>query len=226
MLDITYYGHSCFLLRVSGKTLLFDPFITPNPLAKEIKTGDIQADYILISHGHEDHVADVYDIAKRSSSVLISNFEITSWFNKKGLEKYHPMNIGGSWTFDFGRVTMVSALHSSSLPDGTYGGTAAGFVLEVDQKTIYFAGDTALSAEMSLLKRYHIDFAFLPLGDNFTMGPEEALLATEHIGCKNVIGMHYDTFGFIKIDHIKTRALFEKKAVNLHLLNIGSTIQL
>lgn len=226
MISITYYGHSSFLLEVSGKKLLFDPFITPNSLAKDISLQDIFADYILVSHGHEDHVADVISIANRCQSTLVSNFEITQWFHKKGVEKYHPMNIGGSWSFDFGKVHMVSAVHSSSMPDGSYGGSAAGFVLEFDHKTIYFAGDTALTLDMKILaQKFSIDLAFLPMGDNFTMGIEDAALASEWIACKNIIGMHYDTFGYIVLDQEKATSFFEKKAVHLQLLSIGSTIQ-
>lgn len=227
MVTVTYFGHSCFLFDISGKKILFDPFISPNPLAEKINVDEIQADYILVSHGHEDHLADVHSIASRCGSTLVANYEITTWFTKKGIEKYHPMNIGGSWTFDFGKVMMVAALHSSSMPDGSYGGTAAGFILEAEQKTFYFAGDTALTGDMRLLsEKYKIDYAFLPLGDNFTMGAEDALTASQWIGCKNIIGMHYDTFGYIKINHSDVRAIFEKKGVNLRLLDIGSTIQL
>ncbi len=214
------------MLEVSGKKLLFDPFISPNSLAKEISVNDVVADYILVSHGHEDHVADVLSIAKRCRPTLISNFEITQWFNKKGVENVHPMNIGGSWTFDFGKVHMVSAVHSSSMPDGTYGGSPAGFVLEMDEKTIYFAGDTSLTFDMKLLaQKFEIDLAFLPIGDNFTMGIEDSVNASEWIGCKNIIGMHYDTFGYIMIDHLKATSCFEKKGVYLQLLSIGTTTQ-
>ncbi len=223
-MEITYYGHSCFGVVVNGKHLLFDPFITPNELAKDIDLAKIKADYILISHGHEDHIADAVSIAKRTGAKVICAFEIHSWLNNQGVTNTHPMNIGGKWKFDFGNVKCVSASHSSSLPDGTYGGNAMGFIIESSEGNFYFAGDTALTYDMKLIGDYRkIDFAFLPVGDNFTMGPDNAIIAAEFIKCRKIIGMHYDTFDLIKID--KTRAIqkFEHAGNELILFDVGET---
>lgn len=223
-MKITYYGHSCFGVEVNGKQLLFDPFITPNELAKEIDTTKIKADYILLSHGHEDHVADAVSIAKRTGAKVVCAFEIHTWLNNQGISNTHPMNVGGKWKFDFGNVKCVAAAHSSSLPDGTYAGNAMGFIVESTEGNFYFAGDTALTYDMKLIGDYrHIDFAFLPIGDNFTMGPDNAIIAAEFIKCRKIIGMHYDTFGYIKIDHEKAIQKFEHAGNELILFNIGET---
>ena len=223
-MNITYYGHSCFGVEVNGKHLLFDPFITPNELAKEIDATKVKADYILLSHGHEDHVADAVSIAKRTGAKVICIFEIHTWLNKQGISNTHPMNIGGKWKFDFGNVKCVAAAHSSSLPDGSYAGNAMGFIVESTEGNFYFAGDTALTYDMKLIGDYRtIDFAFLPIGDNFTMGPDNAIIAAEFIKCRKIIGMHYDTFGYIKIDHEKTIKKFEHAGNELILFAIGET---
>ena len=215
-MDITYFGHSCFGIKTEKAKLLFDPFITPNELAKDVDVSAIEADFILISHGHEDHVADVVDIGKRTEAVVVSNFEIVTWMETQGLGGGHPMNHGGKWNFDFGTVKYVNAVHSSVLPDGTYGGNPGGFIVKCDGKSFYYAGDTALSYDMKLLGEYdQIDFAFLPIGDNFTMDINDALIASDFIQCDKIIGMHYDTFGFIKIDKEEARSLFAGKGKEL-----------
>jgi L-ascorbate metabolism protein UlaG (beta-lactamase superfamily) len=221
-MKITYYGHSCFGVELNGKHLLFDPFITPNPLATHIDVRSIKADYILVSHGHEDHVADLIDIAKRTGAQVICAFEIHSWLNNNGVNNTHPMNVGGKFKFDFGNVKCVAAAHSSSLPDGTYAGNAMGFIVESTEGNFYFAGDTALTYDMKLIGDYRkIDFAFLPIGDNFTMGPDNAIIAAEFIKCRKIIGMHYDTFRPIKIDHATTVKKFEHAGNELLLFGIG-----
>ena len=226
-MEITYYGHSCFFISTQGKRIIFDPFITPNDLAKEVKLADIKVDYILLSHGHQDHTADVEAIYGNSEATIISSFEVVSWFGNKGLTNGHPMNHGGGWNFDFGTVKMVNAVHSSSMPDGSYGGNPAGFVIQSEEKTFYFAGDTALHYDMQLIKeRYSLDLAFLPIGDNFTMDIHDALKAAEFVGTDQVIGMHYDTFPYIKIDHEACRKLAEDKGIALQLLQIGETTKL
>ena len=227
-MQITYYGHSCFLLENEGIKLLFDPFITPNDLAKNIDIDAIRADYILLTHGHQDHVADVEQIWKKNkNATVISNFEVVSWFQSRGIEKAHPMNHGGRKKWDWGSVKMVNAVHSSSLPDGSYGGNPAGFVIEWGNTTFYFAGDTALTLDMKLIaEEFKIDFAVLPIGDNFTMGIEDALKAADFVGTKNIIGMHYDTFPYIAIDQKHVHTLAAKAQKELKLLEIGETITL
>ncbi len=221
-MNITYYGHSCFGVELNDKHILFDPFISANELAKHIDLNSVKADYILLSHGHEDHIADVISIATRTGAKVIANFEIVVWFNKKGLVNTHAMNIGGKCKFDFGAVKCVSAIHSSSMPDGSYGGNPMGFVIESAEGNFYFAGDTALSYDMKLIGDYRtIDFAFLPLGDNFTMGVDNAIIASSFIKCNKIIGMHYDTFGSIKIDKAEAIKKFNNQGNKLYLLEIG-----
>jgi L-ascorbate metabolism protein UlaG (beta-lactamase superfamily) len=226
-MKLSYYGHSTFLLEIKGLNLLFDPFITPNELAKNIDVNSIPADYILVSHGHEDHVADAVSIAKRTGATVVSNFEIVSWFEVQGVEKGHPMNHGGSWSFDFGSVKYVSAVHSSVLPDGTYGGNPGGFIISSDEGNVYYAGDTALTYDMKLIgDTANISHAILPIGDNFTMGVDDAVIAAEFVGCNEIIGMHYDTFGYIEINKEEAKGKFSTAGKTLTLLNIGETIDL
>jgi L-ascorbate metabolism protein UlaG (beta-lactamase superfamily) len=224
-MNITYYGHSCFGVEIKGKHILFDPFISPNELAKNINVNTVKADYILISHGHEDHIADAVSIAKRTGAKVICAYEIYVWLSKKGIENIHAMNIGGKIKYDFGNVKCVNAVHSSSMPDGTYGGHPMGFVIESEEGNFYYAGDTALTYDMKLIGEYRkINFAFLPIGDNFTMGPENAILASQFIHCSDIIGMHYDTFTAIKIDQEEALHKFKRAGLNLTLMKIGETI--
>lgn len=221
----TYYGQSCFSIETGGKTLLFDPFITHNPLAKHIDVNSLKPDYILVSHGHGDHTADLLTIQKNSGAKVICIAEIASWLGNQGIEA-HGMNIGGGFNFDFGRVKMVNAIHSSSMPDGSYGGNPAGFVVYSEGKVIYFAGDTALTYDMKLLADENLDWAFLPIGDNYTMGAYDAIKACDFINCKNVIGMHYDSFPVIKIDKHEVMEKFVKAGLNLKLPAIGESLSL
>jgi L-ascorbate metabolism protein UlaG (beta-lactamase superfamily) len=225
-MNITYYGHSCFGVEVNGKHLLFDPFISPNELANTIDVNTVKADYILISHGHQDHIADAESIAKRTGAKVICNWEINVWLEKKGVENIRPMNIGGKVKLDFGNVKCVVAQHSSSLPDGTYGGNPMGFVIESTEGNFYYAGDTALTYDMKLIGDYRsINFAFLPIGDNFTMGVDNAMIACDFIKCNDIIGMHYDTFGYIVIDQEQAVSKFMQAGKKLTLLEIGSTLK-
>ena len=225
-MNITYYGHSCFGVEVNGKHLLFDPFISPNELANTIDVNTVKADYILISHGHQDHIADAESIAKRTGAKVICNWEINVWLEKKGVENIRPMNIGGKVKLDFGNVKCVVAQHSSSLPDGSYGGNPMGFVIESTEGNFYYAGDTALTYDMKLIGDYRsINFAFLPIGDNFTMGVDNAMIACDFIKCNDIIGMHYDTFGYIVIDHELAVSKFMQAGKKLTLLEIGSTLK-
>jgi L-ascorbate metabolism protein UlaG (beta-lactamase superfamily) len=221
-MKLTYFGHSCFSVQIKNRTLLFDPFITPNQLAKSVDINKIAADYILISHGHEDHVADALSIAKRTNATIIANYEVAMWFGKKGAAKTHPMNHGGGFGFDFGRVKYVNAIHSSSLPDGTYGGNPGGFVVESADGNFYFSGDTALTMDMRLIgDSTSLKFAALSIGDNFTMGPDDALKAADYVRCKDIVGVHYDTFPPIKIDHAAAIEKFNACGKRLHLLSPG-----
>lgn len=226
-MEFTFFGHACFSVVLEGKDVLFDPFISPNEKAKSVDVNEILADYILISHGHEDHVADVEAIAKRTGAKLVSNFEIISWFESKGIENGHPMNHGGEWGFDFGKVKYVNAVHSSVMPDGSYGGNPGGFILKNKEVTFYYAGDTALHMDMKLIGEYEkLDFAVLPIGNNFTMGVDDAVIASDFIKCDKIIGIHYDTFGYIEIDHEEAKRKFAAKGKELILLEIGQTIQI
>lgn len=225
-MNITFYGHACFAIETGGKKLLFDPFITPNELAKDIDIHSIEADYIFISHGHQDHVADVAEIAKRTGATIVSNFEIVTWYQEQGFEKVHPMNHGGNWNFDFGKVKYVNAVHSSVLPDGTYGGNPGGFIIYGD-KTVYFAGDTALTLDMQLIPKFaNLDLAILPIGDCFTMGVEDAIIASDFVECNKVLGVHFDTFGYIQINKEEAKEKFASQKKELTLLEIGESIEL
>jgi L-ascorbate metabolism protein UlaG (beta-lactamase superfamily) len=226
-MKITYYGHSCFGVEIKDKHLLFDPFISPNPLAKDIDITKIKADYIFKSHGHFDHIADTIAITEMTGATVIGVYEVTEWLKEKGVEKTHPMNIGGKWLFDFGKVKCVNAVHSSAMPDGSYGGQPMGFVIESDEGNFYYSGDTALTYDMKLIGEYRqIDFAFLPIGDNFTMGVDNAIIAANFVNCNNIIGMHYDTFGYIKIDHEESKRKFLRAGKKLTLMEIGETTEI
>jgi L-ascorbate metabolism protein UlaG (beta-lactamase superfamily) len=220
-MEIFYLGHGCLQVDTMDMSLLIDPFITPNPLAASIDINQLKPDYILLTHGHEDHVADAETIAKNSGAKIISNFEIVSWYEQKGI-KGHPMNHGGQWNFDFGTLKMVNAVHSSVLPDGSYGGNPAGFILSNDEGAIYIAGDTALHQDMKLIPEFFkLDLAILPIGDNFTMGIEEASMAAKFVKVDKVLGIHYDTFPYIEIDKEEAVTLFLNKGIELILSDIG-----
>lgn len=222
----TYYGQSCFLLEADGKKFLFDPFITHNTLASAVDISKIEADYILVSHGHGDHVADLALLGKQTGAVIIAMPEVAAWAEKQGLTNIHQMNYGSA-KFDFGKVRMVWATHSSSMPDGSYGGNPAGFVLETGGKTIYYAGDTSLNLDMKILAElYSLDYAILPIGGNYTMDVDDALISTKYINCSNVIGVHYNTFPAIEIDSKDAVEKFKREGKVLLLPEIGETIQL
>ncbi|PKP50226.1 MAG: metal-dependent hydrolase [Bacteroidetes bacterium HGW-Bacteroidetes-12] len=226
-MEITFYGHACFSIKTKGKTILFDPFISPNPKAKSVDVNKLTPDYILISHGHEDHLADAETIAKNADATLVSNFEIVTWYQKKGITKVHPMNHGGSWSFDFGTVKYTNAVHSSMMPDGSYGGNPGGFLIKNDEISFYYSGDTALTMDMKLIENSEkLDFAVLPIGDNFTMGIDDAIIASDFINCNKIIGVHYDTFGYIEINHKKAIEKFKAKGKELILLNIGQELEI
>lgn len=225
-MELTFYGHACFLVDTGDTKILFDPFISPNPLAKDIAISSITADYIFVSHGHEDHVADLLSLAQQTQATVVSNAEIITWLSKQGYEKVHPMNFG-TRTFDFGTVHFVPAAHSSSLPDGSYGGNPGGFIFKTKAGNFYYTGDTSLTAEFTMIPYYgSLDAAIMPVGGNFTMNPEEALIASDIIKCDNIIGIHFDTFGYIVIDKDQAVAQFKAAGKTLRLPSIGDTISL
>ncbi len=225
-MELTFYGHACFLVNTGDTKILFDPFISPNPLAKDIDISSISADYIFVSHGHEDHVADLLSLAKQTQATVVSNAEIITWLTKQGYEKVHPMNFG-TRTFDFGTVHFVPAAHSSALPDGSYGGNPGGFIFKTKAGNFYYTGDTSLTAEFTMIPYYgSLDAAIMPVGGNFTMNPEEALIASNIIKCDNIIGVHFDTFGYIVIDQDQAVAQFKAAGKTLRLPGIGETISL
>jgi L-ascorbate metabolism protein UlaG (beta-lactamase superfamily) len=226
-MTIKYYGHSCFGITIGETHLLFDPFISGNPLAKDVVIHDIPCDFMLISHGHADHILDAEIIAKRTNCKVICAWEISEWLTKKGVQNCHPMNTGGSWLFPFGRVKCVVAQHSSGLPDGTYGGNPLGFVVETEEGTFYFSGDTALTLDMQLIPMTcpPLSFAILPIGSNFTMDYHDAVIASDFIQCNTVIACHFDTFDFIKIDQEAAKKAFEDEGKDLILAKIGGEMQ-
>ena len=225
-MKITFYGHSSIGIKVGGKHILVDPYISANPNASHININELEADYILLTHAHSDHILDVEYIAGRTNATIISNFEVASHFGEKGLQ-YHPMNHGGSWDFDFGKVKYVNAVHSSSFPDGSYGGNPGGFVIEGEHKNIYIAGDTAVTMDMKLIPlRTKLDLAILPIGGNFTMDVDDAILASDFVECDKILGVHYDTFGYIVINHEEAIRKFFDKGKDLMLLKIGESIEL
>ena len=221
-MKVTYLGHAALAIEIGDIHIIVDPFISPNELAKDIDISALKADYILITHAHQDHIVDVETIAKNTDAKIVSNYEIVTHYGALGLEG-HPMNHGGSWQFDFGKLTYTNAVHTSSFPDGSYGGHPGGFILESEEGNLYIAGDTALTMDMKLIPmQCKIDLAVLPIGDNFTMGVESAILASDFIQCNEVLGYHYDTFGYIVIDHDEAINSFDKEGKNLTLLQIGN----
>lgn len=228
MMKAIYYGHSCFRIKSRDFDILIDPFISPNPLAKHININDLNPDYILLTHGHEDHVADMAEIQKNSGAKVVAIVETAAWVARQGVDqdKIFEMNFGGSLKTDFGQIKMVYALHSNSTPDGQYGGMPVGYVLNIGGKLIYFAGDTALTQEMRLLEHLDLDWAFLPIGGHYTMDVDDAIRAAEMIDCNNVIGLHYNTFPPITIDKKEAKAKFDKAGLQLYLPEIGDAVTL
>jgi len=225
-MKITYYGHAALGIEVGGKNLVVDPYISANPKAAHIDIHSLKADYILLTHGHGDHVLDVEAIAQRTGATIVCNAEMSDYYIGKGY-KSHPLNQGGSKKFDFGTVKYVNAIHSSSFPDGTYAGNPGGFVIEGEHKNIYIAGDTALTMDMKLIPmRTKLDLAIFPIGSNYTMDVEDAIIASDFVECDKVLGYHYDTFGYIMIDKPEAIRKFFSKGKDLMLLDIGASIVL
>jgi L-ascorbate metabolism protein UlaG (beta-lactamase superfamily) len=226
-MEITYLGHSCFMLKDVEKSLLLDPFISANALAENIQVSGLKPDYILLSHGHQDHILDVETIYSQSNASVLANYEVGNWFQNKGMDRVITMNQGGTIQLDSARVKLVNAIHSSSMPDGSYGGNPVGFVIKMDGRCLYYAGDTALHQDMKQIKDwYSVDLAVLPIGGHFTMDLEDALTAADFVGCNRILGMHYDTFPPIAIDHQASKNLADSQGKELILMQIGSSIKL
>jgi len=228
-MNVTYLSHSCFLIETSSHRLLIDPFLNGNPLA-QIKPEEVDCDFILVSHGHEDHLGDSVQIAQRTGATIIANFEVAMTCQKRGARNIHPMNPGGAWQFPFGRVKLTIAHHSSSNETGDgflYLGNPCGILLNADGKTLYHAGDTALFSDMKLIGELNrIDLAMLPIGDNFTMGPEDAALAAEFLRAELSVPMHYNTFDLIKMDPTEFVKHVEAGGRSAKVLAIGETLAL
>ena len=197
--QVTWLGHACMQIRTDATTLLIDPFLTDNPAAA-LSADEAHADFILISHGHGDHVGDTVAIAQRTGATVVSNFEISQWLQTQGVKKVHSQHLGGGHEYPFGRVKLTIAHHGSALPDGSYGGNPCGFLLYLKDGKIYHAADTGLFYDMSLIGEEGIDLAVLPIGDNFTMGPDDALRAVKLIKPKKVLPIHYNTWDLIAQD--------------------------
>lgn len=225
-MKITFYGHASLEINIQGTLILVDPYISANPKASHINVSELKPDYILLTHAHGDHTLDAEKIANQCNATIVSNAEITGYYDAKGL-KTHPMNHGGSWVFPFGKVKYVNAIHSSSFADGTYGGNPGGFVIESEHKNIYIAGDTALTFDMKLIPlRTKLDLAILPIGNNFTMDIDDAIIAADFLECDKILGYHFDTFGFIEINHNEAIKKFFDAGKDLMLLDIGASIDL
>ena len=220
---LTWYGHAAFGLETGGYKLLVDPYLADNP-ASTVKGDETQADFILISHGHGDHVGEAVSIARRTGALLISNFEIATWLEKQGL-KAHAQHLGGGHHHPFGYLKLTLALHGSALPDGSYGGNPAGFLLTTHGgKKIYLACDTGLFGDMRLIGEEGIDLAALPIGDNYTMGPDDALRAVKLIQPKHVIPVHYNTWELIAQDpNAWARRVEAETAAKAHVIKPGES---
>ena len=222
-IKLKYLGHGGFYIEFGGKKLVFDPFFTKIE-DSNIRIEDVEADYILLTHGHFDHVADVEALANRTGAEIIASFEVATAFEKLGFT-VHPMNLGGKVVFDFGIVKYVNAVHSSEMPDGSYGGPSGGFVIWNQENSFYIAGDTALTWDMKLIPMTcpKLDFAILPIGDRFTMGYEDAVIAAEFIDCNKIIACHHNTFEIIKVEKITAINAFEQKAKTLVWMEVGES---
>jgi L-ascorbate metabolism protein UlaG (beta-lactamase superfamily) len=223
---LTWFGHAAFGLETGGCQLLVDPFFTDNPIAT-ISAGDVTADYILVTHGHDDHLGDTLEIARRTNATVIAVTEIGDWLKKRGAQT-HRLQIGGGHAFPFGYLKMTLALHTSSLPDGSYGGNPAGFLLTTQQgEKIYFAGDTGLFGDMRLIGEEGVHLAVLPVGDNFTMGPADALRAVKLLQPQHVLPVHYNTWDIIRQDGIAPWAqqVQAETGARVHQLSPGQSLQ-
>lgn len=229
MVKIKFHSHSCFEIFNKDDALIIDPWLSDNPLAI-VKPDEIGAKYILVSHGHGDHLGDTLEIAKKNDATIIAPFELATYCEQKGA-KVHPMHIGGGYNFDFGYVKLTLALHGSAVIDDkgiTYTGNPCGFIIQIGGKTIYHAGDTGLFGDMKLIgDMYNIDVALLPIGDNFVMGIDDAATAVEFLRPQVVVPMHYNTFEVIEQDPNEFKDKVEKnETATVKILEPGETIEI
>jgi L-ascorbate metabolism protein UlaG (beta-lactamase superfamily) len=225
-IKVTWYSHACILIQTGEVSLLVDPFLTGNPLAP-VKADHVPADYILVSHGHGDHLGDTVQMAKRTGATVISNFEIHNWLVGQGVQNVHPQHIGGGFNYPWGRVKLTIAHHGSVLPDGSYGGNPCGFLFYIKGKKIYHACDTGLFYDMRLIGEEGVDLAILPIGDNFTMGPDDSLRAVKLIQPKHAVPIHYDTFEVIKQDPAAWKKRVEQETLTrVILLKPGEHVEI
>jgi L-ascorbate metabolism protein UlaG (beta-lactamase superfamily) len=224
--SVTWYSHACLLIETDGARLLVDPFFSGNPLAP-VSADVVEADFIFVSHGHGDHVGDTVAIAKRTGATVVANFEIVNWLAAQGIDNSHPQHIGGGFDYPWGRAKLTIAHHGSALPDGSYGGNPCGFLFSIQGRSIYHACDTGLFYDMKLIGEAGIDLAVLPIGDNFTMGPDDGLRAVQLIQPKQVLPIHYDTFDVIKQDPAAWKSRVEKETgAQVVLLKPGDRLEL
>ena len=228
-IKLTYYGHSTFGIETEDAKLIVDPFFAPNNPAATVKVDEVEADFILVTHGHGDHVADLVPLAKQTGAMVICNYEIANWLGNQGIENVHGMHIGGGYDFPFGRAKMTIAHHGSGLPDGSYGGNPAGFLLHLNEGAdIYISGDTALTYDMRLIgEAGGVDLAILCIGDNFTMGPDDAVRAAQFVQAKHVIPCHYDTFPPIRQDaDAFAKKLYDAAEIDCTVMAVGDEFTL
>ena len=224
-MKITYHGHSFVQIETDKFSIVIDPFISGNPIVK-IPVNKVKCDYIILTHGHGDHISDAVEIAKKNDATVIAMFEIANFAAKNNLRN-HPLSIGGGFNFPFGRVKLTIAHHSSSFPDGSYAGEPAGILLYIDGKTIYHAGDTGLFYDMKLIgEMSNIDYAFLPIGDNFTMGIDDAVKAAEFINAKITVPIHYNTFDLVRANPEDFKKKVDSIGKKCEIIKFGESINI